>query len=143
MCADAIRLPLADTSTDLVFSNLMLQWCADPEAVFRECSRVLRPGGLLTFTSFGPDTLKELRAPGRPPMDTRTSIALSTCTTWAMRCCAGLAEPVMDVELYTLTYPDVGGLMRDPQSHRRAQRKRGARPRPDRPASPRAHDGGL
>ena len=38
VCADAIRLPLADTSTDLVFSNLMLQWCADPEAVFRECS---------------------------------------------------------------------------------------------------------
>ena len=87
VCADAIRLPLADTSTDLVFSNLMLQWCADPEAVFRECS---------ACCDRAPD-LHELRAryaqgaaerPGRPPMDTRTSIALSTCTTWAMRCCA-------------------------------------------------------
>ena len=58
---DAEQLPYADASMDLVFSNLTLQWCPDLDAVFSEFRRVLRPGGLLMFTSFGPDTLKELR----------------------------------------------------------------------------------
>jgi len=114
VCADAIRLPFADTSTDLVFSNLMLQWCADPQAVFRECSRVLRPGGLLTFTSFGPDTLKELRsawAAADGYTHVNRFIDMHDLGDAMLR--AGLAEPVMDAELYTLTYPDVGGLMRD------------------------------
>jgi malonyl-CoA O-methyltransferase len=60
-CADAERLPIAGRSMQLVFSNLALQWC-DPEAVFAEVSRVLEPGGLFLFSTFGPDTLRELRA---------------------------------------------------------------------------------
>ena len=55
-------LPFATASIDMIFSSLMLQWCNDPDARLRECRRVLRPGGVLTFTSLGPDTLKELRA---------------------------------------------------------------------------------
>jgi malonyl-CoA O-methyltransferase len=62
LCADANQIPLADSSFDLVFSSLMLQWCNDPDAVFAEIKRVLKPGGVFLFTSFGPDTLKELRA---------------------------------------------------------------------------------
>ena len=62
VCADAERLPFADSQFDLVFSNLMLQWCVDLDVVFAELQRVLRPGGLLLFTSFGPNTLHELRA---------------------------------------------------------------------------------
>jgi malonyl-CoA O-methyltransferase len=61
VAADAERLPLAGGCADFVFSNLALQWCR-PEAVFAEASRILRPGGLFLFSSFGPDTLKELRA---------------------------------------------------------------------------------
>ena len=59
--ADAEQLPLRDASVDLVYSNVALQWCNDLEGVFREINRVLRPGGLLMFTTFGPDTLSELR----------------------------------------------------------------------------------
>ena len=62
VCADAHRLPLRDGSVDLVFSSLMLQWSDRPDRVFAECARVLRPGGLLLFSTFGPDTLAELRA---------------------------------------------------------------------------------
>ena len=40
----------------------MLQWCLDLGPVFTELRRVLAPGGLLMFTTFGPDTLMELRA---------------------------------------------------------------------------------
>ncbi len=62
VCGDAERLPFAADSFDFIFSNLMLQWCLDLEPVFTELHRVLSPGGLLMFTTFGPDTLKELRA---------------------------------------------------------------------------------
>ena len=53
--ADAASLPLNDGVVDVVFSNLMLQWC-DPQAVFAEFRRVLNNDGLLMFSSFGPDT---------------------------------------------------------------------------------------
>src|SRR4029077_10511260 len=59
--ADAYALPFATASFDLVFSNLMLQWCDDLDAVFAEIARVLKPGGLLLFSTFGPGTLAELR----------------------------------------------------------------------------------
>ena len=114
VCADAARLPLADGSTDLVFSNLMLQWCTDPETVFRECARTLRPGGLLTFASFGPDTLRELRAAWAAAdgyTHVNRFIDMHDLGDALLR--AGLAEPVMDAERYTLTYPDVRALMRD------------------------------
>jgi malonyl-CoA O-methyltransferase len=114
ICADAACLPLKDGTVDLIFSNLMLQWCDDPEIVFRECARVLRPGGLLTFTSFGPDTLVELRrawAAADGYTHVNRFIDMHDLGDAMLR--AALAEPVMDVERYTLTYPDVRGLMRD------------------------------
>jgi len=97
-----------------VFSNLMLQWCQDPDAVFGECRRVLKPGGLLTFTTFGPDTLVELRR-AWAAADSRTHvnrfIDMHDLGDALVR--SGLAEPVMDVERFTLTYAEVRDLMRD------------------------------
>ncbi len=61
LCADGEHLPLTDNSVDLVFSNLMLQWIPDPEQLFFEMQRILVPGGLLMFSCYGPDTLKEIR----------------------------------------------------------------------------------
>jgi malonyl-CoA O-methyltransferase len=75
---------------------------------------VLKPGGLLTFTTFGPDTLVELRrawaaADGRTHVN--RFIDMHDLGDALLR--AGLAEPVMDVERYTLTYAGVRDLMRD------------------------------
>lgn len=58
--ADAEALPFADASFDVVFSNLMVQWCADPRTVFAECRRVLRPGGRLVMSTLLDGTLAEL-----------------------------------------------------------------------------------
>jgi malonyl-CoA O-methyltransferase len=114
VCADAAVLPLRGGSTDLVFSNLMLQWCTDPETVFRECARVLRPGGLLTFTSFGPDTLRELRAAwAEADRYTHVNRFIDMHDLGDALLRAGLAEPVMDAERFTLTYADVRALMLD------------------------------
>ena len=117
VCGHAAALPLRDASVDLVFSNLMLQWCQDPDAVFGECRRVLRPGGLLTFTTFGPDTLVELRR-AWAAADTHTHvnrfIDMHDLGDALVR--SGLAEPVMDVERFTLTYADVRDLMHDLKS---------------------------
>ncbi|MCJ0971910.1 malonyl-ACP O-methyltransferase BioC [Pseudomonas sp. PS1] len=58
---DAECLPLRDASADLIFSSLALQWCGDFQAVLREAGRVLRPGGVLAFSSLCSGTLQELR----------------------------------------------------------------------------------
>jgi malonyl-CoA O-methyltransferase len=107
VCADAERLPLADASVDLILSNLMLQWC-NPDLVFAEFRRVLAPHGLLTFTTLGPDTLRELRS-AWAEVDSRTHvhqfIDMHDLGDALVR--GGFASPVLDVERYTLAYADV------------------------------------
>jgi len=114
VCADAERLPFSDNCFDLVFSNLMLQWCTDLDAAFSELRRVLRPGGLLLFSSFGPDTLKELReswcAVDRYA-HVNTFLDMHDVGDALVR--TRFADPVMDVERLTMTYPDVWKLMRE------------------------------
>ena len=114
VCADAYQLPFKTASMDMVFSNLMLQWCDPPDAVFSEIRRVLKPSGVFLFSSFGPDTLYELRE-AWAVVDQHTHvnrfIDMHDLGDAMMR--AGMDEPVLDVERFTLTYPDVRGLMRE------------------------------
>ena len=111
--AAAERLPLADSSVDLILSNLMLQWC-DLDIVLAEFRRVLAPSGLLCFTTLGPDTLRELRSAWRE-VDSRTHvnqfIDMHDIGDALVR--AGFSSPVLDVERYTLTYLDVRRLAAD------------------------------
>jgi malonyl-CoA O-methyltransferase len=113
--ADAAAVPLRDESVDMIFSNLMLQWCNDADRVLRECRRVLRPGGVLHFTTLGPDTLVELRRSWQQadPGHAHVSRFIDMHDIGDALVRAGFAEPVLDVERYTLQYDDVRGLMRD------------------------------
>ncbi len=61
ICADANVLPFATQSIDFIFSNLMFAWCLPLEALLAELKRILKPQGLLLFTTLGPDTLIELK----------------------------------------------------------------------------------
>jgi malonyl-CoA O-methyltransferase len=113
ICADAAGLPLADASVDLILSNLMLPW-SEPDAVFAEFRRVLAPRGLLSFTSFGPDTLKELRAAwAQVDSHRRVSQFIDMHDLGDALIRAGFAAPVLDVEHFTLRYTEVRGLARD------------------------------
>ncbi len=113
MCGDAEALPVRSGSVDMVVSNLALQWC-NPDAVFEETVRVLRPGGLLMFTSFGPDTLRELRTAWLSVDDAphvHEFVDMHDLGDALVR--AHFAEPVMDVERLILTYPSVSAVLRD------------------------------
>jgi malonyl-CoA O-methyltransferase len=90
---------------DLVFSNATLQWCNDLDRTFAELLRVLRPGGLLMFTTFGPDTLRELRAAWAVADGfTHVSPFLDMHDIGDALVRARFADPVMDAERLTLTY---------------------------------------
>lgn len=61
LCADAEDIPLEDSSIDLIYSNLTFQWLPSLEQLCTEVYRVLKPNGILVFTSLGTDTLFELK----------------------------------------------------------------------------------
>lgn len=114
VCADAARLPLRDGVIDLTFSSLMLQWCPDPEAVFTGIRKVMRPGGLILFSTLGPDTLRELReswyeAEDEEAVHVNRFYDMHEVGDSLLR--AGFADPVMEMEMMTLTYSEVGELM--------------------------------
>src|SRR5215467_2259529 len=114
VCADFARLPLRPGSVDMVWSNLSLAWAEDPPAALREFLRVLAPGGLLMFSSYGPDTLKELRSAFSvvsPKRRVHSFVDMHDVGDMLVAC--GFAEPVMDVETITLTYPRFDDLARD------------------------------
>ena len=112
LCADARALPLADASFDLVFSNLCLQWLDDLPAVFAQWRRVLAPDGALVASTFGPDTLWELReafaqADDAPHVSPFADIARVGDALVA----AGFRQPVLDRELDVEAHADLPALM--------------------------------
>ncbi|HEX5515211.1 MAG TPA: malonyl-ACP O-methyltransferase BioC [Gammaproteobacteria bacterium] len=112
--ADAEALPLLPASVDLIVSNLALPWVTDLDRTFASFIRALRPGGLLLFSSFGPDTLIELRqawAAADDHVHVHDFIDMHDVGDALMR--AGFADPVMEAEHITLTYPDLDALVRD------------------------------
>jgi malonyl-CoA O-methyltransferase len=129
ICANGDRLPLADAAADCVFSNLMLNWHPAPHRVFPEIARVLREGGLLLFSSLGPDTLRELRAacavalPHARPMPFVDMHDLGD-----MMVAAGFSAPVTDAETIRLTYGSARQLLAE-------VRALGGNPRDDRHGS--------
>lgn len=111
---DAFRLPLAARSVDLAFSSSTLQWCEPLEDALAELLRVLRPGGLLLFATYGPDTLRELRAAQAAAgiaggvnefRDMHPIGDLLTAQGWA--------DPVLDAEPLEASYASPEALLRE------------------------------
>ena len=100
-------LPFDDNSIDLIFANLVLPWCKNNEKVLREWQRVLRPEGLLMFTSLGPDTLREIQQRSevlRPQLIEMHNAGDKLAE-------IGFADPVLDIEYFTLVYRDFQTLL--------------------------------
>ena len=114
VCGDMLALPLASRSLDLVFSNLAIQWSPDSGDLYGELRRVLRPGGLLLFTTFGPGTLAELRQAWSSVDDgPHVNEFQDVLEVGDQLVAAGFQDPVLDVERMTLQYRDVLTLMRE------------------------------
>lgn len=114
VCGDVQALPLADASVDLIHSSLCLQWCADLPAVLDGFRRVMKPGGVLLFSTFGPDTLHELRGAfaavdAQPHVSPFADIHAIGDALIA----AGFRDPVLERDVFTLTYRDGLDLMRE------------------------------
>ena len=125
ICADMARLPLAEGEFDFVWSNMALHWAADPAAALREFHRVLRGGGLVMFSTLGPDTLKELREAAGPG---RVHAFADMHDLGDMLVGAGFSAPVMDMEVIHIEYRNrslVADLRLSGQTNARADRPRG------------------
>ncbi len=114
ICADANHLPLADNSVDIVISSLMMQWCSDLNQLFLEIHRVLKNNGLFLFSTFGPDTLKELKK-SWSVVDDKTHVNSFTDMhdIGDQMLQNGFQSPVMEMETLTLTYQTVTDLLKD------------------------------
>jgi len=114
VCADIEHLPFCEDSFELIFSSLTLQWCNDLQATMADILRVLKPGGLLMFSTFGPDTLKELRSCWSQIDD---AVHVNEFTDMhdvgdgLLQ--AGFADPVMEAETITVNYESIDKLMAD------------------------------
>ena len=108
------KFDLPDNSVDLVFSNLLIQDLADPRHFLRECWRVLREGGLITFSYLGPDTGKELRGVNPNPVQLKNLL-----NPWDMHDMGDalmgerFSDPVMDMEFINLDYESDSLLLAD------------------------------
>lgn len=112
LAADAAKLPLKSRSTAVIWSNLLLHWLDDPLPALAEAHRVLEVGGLLMFSTLGPDSLRELRlAFADGYAHTQRFIDMHDLGDMLVGC--GFADPVMDMEVITLTYDDLDAMFAD------------------------------
>jgi malonyl-CoA O-methyltransferase len=111
VCGDIGALPFAARSADMVFSNLASYWCPEPMAMFAEFRRVLRPEGMLLFSTFGPATMKEL-ADAWAGVDAEVELPVfpDLLEIGDALVAAGFSEPVMDREMIALSYPQLDAL---------------------------------
>lgn len=114
VCADIEQIPIKNESVGMIWSNLALQWCNDLEHTFAEMHRILRTDGLVMFSTFGPDTLKELRQSfAQVDAFSHVNRFIDMHDIGDLLVHNGFSTPVMDMEYITLTYPDVTSVMRD------------------------------
>jgi malonyl-CoA O-methyltransferase len=122
--SDAAMAPPAE----LLWANMMLHWVDDIPALFGRWHRALAPQGFLMFSSFGPDTVRELSVLYASMGWTPPTIAFTDMHDLGdMLVHAGFAEPVMDMEHLTLTWPNAKAMLAE-------LRALGINARPDRPA---------
>lgn len=110
VAADAARLPVKSGSVSLAWSNLLLHWLDDPLPALAEAHRVLEVGGLLMFSTLGPDTFKELRAAFADGY-AHTQRTIDMHDLGDMLVETGFADPVMDMEVVRLTYDSFDAML--------------------------------
>ena len=114
VCANALALPFEDNSVDLIFSNLTIQWVENLQDLFNELNRVLKPEGLLLFTTLGPDTLNELKQSfAQVDQYQHVNDFIDMHHVGDAMLQAKMLDPVVDAEPVVISYDKASELMRD------------------------------
>lgn len=110
---DVARLPLRDASVDLLLASLVLPW-SRPEAFFAEAARTLTDGGVVLFSTVGPDSLAELRR-AWAQVDDRIHVhaAFDMHDLGDLALAAGLRDAVLDVDRLEVEYADLAAAVAD------------------------------
>lgn len=114
LCADAESLPIRNQSVDLIISNLAIQWCENTQKLFNELQRVLSPAGCLLFSTFGVDTLTELKQSWLAiNQDPHVNNFVDMHELGDAMLQSGLTDPVMDTEHIVMEYTQLLDLFKD------------------------------
>lgn len=97
--ADMQQLPLATACVDVVVANLSLLW-SDLQLSLEQIVRVLKPNGLLLFSSLGPDSLQSLRQ----DYDRQRLMDMHHIGDLLLQ--LGFRDPVMEMEYIDFNYQD-------------------------------------
>ena len=130
ICADIEALPLRAASVDLAFSNLALQWMTDPARACAELKQVLRPDGVILFSTLGPRTLFELKeAFSAISTSKHVNDFTDLHLVGDLLARSGFSDPVIESEEVVVTYRDIYGLLRDLRGigavNQQAERRKG------------------
>lgn len=99
-------------SAQLVWANMMLHGVLQPQAMMAQWHRALAVDGFLMFSTLGPGTLQSLRqlyADGGWPLPNAPFVDMHDLGDMLVH--AGFADPVMDQETLTLTWPTAAALL--------------------------------
>ena len=117
ICADIEAIPLEENSLDLVWSSSTLQWCNELDLVFNQVKKILKPGGLFIFSTFGPNTLNELREITENLFnEKKTSTFIDMHNLGNLLMDSGFSDSILDTENFTVTYNEVERLFKDIKS---------------------------
>lgn len=106
LCNTYTALPLVDSAVDMVLANLSLPFVGDLAKSLQEWKRVIAPSGTLFFSTFGPDTFKEL-------LSDHPSRFIDMHDIGDLLLQLGFENPVVDMEYLTLEYNSIDKLHRD------------------------------
>ena len=114
VCGDIEELSFTENTFDVIWSTSSLQWCNNLSDIFKKAKSILKPGGLFIFSTFGPNTLFELRSITKKISNyQKTNNFLDVLSIKDKLIKEGFSNPVIDLEEFCLTYNNINKLLLD------------------------------
>lgn len=110
--ADVCQIPVPDQSVDVIFSSLMLQWCATPQQAFTELCRILKPGGQLFLSTLVRGSMLEFQQSWAKVDDDAHQLELFSATELLAQLQPLGVVVDQQQQQYQVFYPDVWALAR-------------------------------